>query len=318
MNLKEIYDLAVEVGISVDLRGTEEIEKKLERTREKYEELDDEEQEEFEQEKLDNPYADTRILYGDPETEVQKILVGIDIEVGEVLIADRLREKGEEIDLIISHHPEGKALANLHQVMHMQEEILHLNGVPINVAQGIMAKRIKEVERNLMPVNHNKALDAAKIFDIPLMSVHTPADNLVTDFLQNKIDEAEPERVEDVIELLKEIPEYKEAVNLKAGPKVIVGSKERKTGKVVVDMTGGTSGSKEAFKNLAQAGVGTLVCMHMGEEHRKKAEENHINVIIAGHIASDSLGMNLFIDKLTTEGIEVTSCSGLIRVERGE
>ena len=42
-----------------------------------------------------NPYADTRILYGDPDTEVSSILVGIDLEVGEVLLADRLREKGQ-------------------------------------------------------------------------------------------------------------------------------------------------------------------------------------------------------------------------------
>jgi hypothetical protein len=52
------------------------------------------------------------------------MMVGIDIEVGEVLLADRMGEKGQPIDLILAHHPEGKALADLHYVMHMQEDIM--------------------------------------------------------------------------------------------------------------------------------------------------------------------------------------------------
>ncbi|MBM7624644.1 Nif3-like dinuclear metal center hexameric protein [Sporohalobacter salinus] len=316
MKLREIYELALEMGIEADPRGEDEVNNKLKEIREEYEELDEEEKEEFDEAELDNPYSDTRILYGDSEEEINRILVGIDIDVSEILIADRLTEKGEDIDLVMSHHPEGKALAALHQVMHMQEDILYEHGVPINVAEGIMAERIQEVERRLMPVNHNKARDAARIFDIPLLSVHTPADNLVTKYLQNKIDEEDPKKVEDVIQLLKEVPEYKKAVTEKAGPKVVVGDEDRRAGKVVIDMTGGTGGSKEAFKNLSQAGVGTLVCMHIGEEHRKMAEENHINVIIAGHMASDSIGLNLFLDRLKEKEIEIIPCSGLIRVER--
>jgi len=316
MKLKEIYDLAIQTGIESDLRGADKVKKELARVKDKYEELDKAEKNDFDEEKLKNPYSDTRILYGNKDKEINKVLVGIDIDVGEILIADRLKDKGEEIDLVMAHHPEGKALAALHQVMHIQEDILYQHGVPINVAEGIMAERISEVERGIMPLNHNKARDAARIFDIPFMCVHTPADNSVTKYLQDKFDEEEPERVEDVVDLLKEIPEYKEAINVKAGPKVVVGSEERRAGEIVVDMTGGTGGSKEAFKNLSQAGVGTLVCMHIGEEHREKAEENHINVVIAGHIASDSIGMNLFIDKLEEEGIEVVPCAGLIRENR--
>ena len=58
---------------------------------------------------------------------------------------------------------------------------------------------------------------------------------------------------------------------------------------------------------------GTLLVMHIGEKHRKEAEKNHINVIIAGHMASDSVGMNLFLNELVARGIEVIPCAGLIR-----
>lgn len=316
MKLKEIYELAVKKGIENDPRGPKEIKRVLAKAQETYDDLKEDEKKEFDLEKINNPYSDSRILNGDPEKDVKLILTGIDIEVGEILIADRLREKGRQVDLVLAHHPEGKALVKLHDVMHMQSEIMELFGVPINVAQGMMAPRINEVRRSLLPLNHNKAVDAAKLFDIPMMCVHTPADNLVTTYLQKQIDDKQPETVGDVVKILKESPEYQEAAKIGAGPTIVVGDKERKAGKVFVDMTGGTGGSEDAYAKLAIAGVGTIVEMHIGEKHRKEAEKNHINVIIAGHMASDSLGMNLLIDELAKQGVEVITCSGLTRFSR--
>ena len=56
----------------------------------------------------------------------------------------------------------------------------------------------------------------------------------------------------------------------------------------------------------------------MGEEHRKEAEKAHLNIVIAGHMSSDSIGMNLFLDELEKKGIEIIPCSGLIRVSRNK
>ncbi|MBO8169484.1 MAG: NGG1p interacting factor NIF3 [Thermoanaerobacteraceae bacterium] len=316
MKLREIYELAIQAGIEADYRGEEGIKKLLEKEEKKYEQLKEEEKQDFDTEKLTNPYSDTRILYGDGEKEVKTILCGIDIEVGEMLLADRLREKGTEIDLVLAHHPEGKALAALYEVMHLQEDILNQLGVPINVAEGILSSRISEVRRGLLPLNHTRAIDVARILDIPLMCIHTPADNMVTRYLDKLFEEKEPETVGDIISILKEIPEYRQAVHDKSGPTVVVGSKEKRAGKVFVDMTGGTGGSEDAYEKLAHAGVGTVVTMHIGEKHRKEAEKNHINVVIAGHMASDSLGMNLLLDKFAAQGVEIIACSGLIRVER--
>lgn len=316
LNIGQIYETAVQKGIENDPRGRMEVERFLTKNQKAYNELKEEEKREFDQEKLKNPYGDTRVLYGELQREVKKILVGIDIEVGEILMADRLRDKGTPIDLIVAHHPEGKALIDLHEVMSMQSDIMSMFGVPINVAEGILASRISEVKRGLLPLNYNKAVDAARIFDIPLMCVHTPADNMVTTFLQKMIDEKNPDTVGEVVKLLKEVHEFGEAVKSGAGPTIVVGDKERRAGRVFVDMTGGTGGSEDAFAKLSQAGVGSIVCMHIGEKHRKEAEKNHINVIIAGHMASDSLGMNLILDELAKQEIEIISCSGLIRYSR--
>lgn len=316
MKIREIYQLAIERGMERDPRSKEAVLKLLEKEKKQFDELKEDEKKEFDQDKLFNPYSDTRVLYGDPEREVSRILAGIDMETGEVLLAERLSSRGTPIDLVMAHHPEGKAMAALYQVMKLQEDVLAKFGVPINVAEGIMASRINEVKRGLMPLNHNRAVDAAKLFDIPIMCVHTPADNHVNDFLQRLFDEKQPETLGDVVKLLKEIPEYAEAVKYNAGPNIVVGSKEKRAGKIMVDMTGGTSGSEDAYAKLAVAGVGTLVVMHIGEKHRKEAEKNHINVVVAGHMASDSLGMNLFLDELVRRGVEVIPCAGLLRYER--
>lgn len=316
MKISEIYEYVIARGMEKDPRGAEAVAAQLAREKKRYAEMKEEDKKDYDTDRLANPYSDTRVLYGDPAREVKRMLVGIDIEVGEVLLADRLGEKGRKIDLIMSHHPEGRALAGLYDVMHLQEDILARFGVPINVAEGIMVSRIGEVKRGLLPLNHNRAVDAARILGIAIMSAHTVADNQVTSYLQDLMDQEKPDTLGDVVKLLKQIPEYAEAVRHNAGPNIVVGNKDRRAGKILVDMTGGTSGSEDAYAKLAQAGVGTLLVMHMGEKHRKEAEKNHVNVIIAGHMASDSLGMNLLLDGLEEKGVEIIPCAGLIRHKR--
>jgi putative NIF3 family GTP cyclohydrolase 1 type 2 len=317
MKLREIYELFVKLGIENDPRGKERIENLLKKENEKFKKLDKKDLDYYEKARLANPFADTRILFGDENTEVKKVLVGIDMEIGEILLADRLNEKGEKVDLVLSHHPEGIAYANLDEVMHLQADVLCNYGVPINVAEGLLAGRIKEVSRGVAPANHQRPVDAARILNIPFMSSHTVADNMVYKYVKDLMDNKQPDTVGEVLDLLLEIPEYREGKKLGAGPRLFAGSPDNRAGKIAVtEMTGGTSGSKEMFEKMSHAGIGTIIGMHMGEEHRKEAEKHHINVVIAGHMASDSLGMNLLLDEIEKKGVEILPVSGLIRIKR--
>lgn len=317
MRLREIYEIIVSRGIEADPRGRDAVLKSLEKKKKKYEEMREEGKRFFDAESLANPYADTRILHGTGDEEVKTALVGIDMEVGEVLLADRLSSKGKKVDLIISHHPEGRAYANFYEVMHMQADILHKFGVPINIAESLLDDRVKEVERKVSPVNHTRAVDIAKLLDIPFMCAHTPTDNMVTNYLQSTFECKAPDTLGDILKVLNEIPEYQEAARNNAGPKILIGTRDRRAGKIFVDMTGGTEGAKEVFESLANAGTGTIVAMHLSEDHRKEAEKHHINVIIAGHISSDNLGMNLMLDELQkVDNIEIIPCSGFRRFSR--
>ncbi len=314
MKIKEIYNLAIEMGIEADFRGKEGIKGFLERKRKKYEKMEDKEKEEFDKETLENPYLDSRIYHIAEDKEVKKVLAGIDIEPAELLM---VKEIGD-IDLVITHHPLGKGLAHLADVMDLQCDVLNFYGVPINIAEGLMKERIEEVARGVNSANHQRTVDAAKLLKISLVNSHTPCDNLAANFLRKKIENnKEIERIDDLIRVLKEIPEYKEAVKIGAGPKIFVGNKENRCGKIALtEITGGTEGSSKLYEKMANAGIGTIIGMHMSEEHKKEAEASNINVVIAGHMSSDSLGMNLFLDELEKKGIEIVPCSGLFRVSR--
>lgn len=315
--LGDIYRIAVKTGMAVDARSHDEIERVLDDAKKAYDKLDESEREFFDTEKLSNPYSDTRICEGDPEMQVRGMLVGIDMETAEVLLADRLREKGEPIDLILAHHPEGPGYANLHEVMYMQADLWAAQGVSIAAADQLIAPRAGEIQRRISPVNHYRAIDAARLLGFASMSCHTPADNCVNAFVQSFLDERTPRTLDDIVKVLREIPEYADAARKGYGPAIVAGTGSARAGRMVVDMTGGTEGPKEALDRLSAAGVGTLVGMHYSEEHKKHAEELKLNLVIAGHISSDVLGMNLILDEIEKAGdVQVVCTSGMVRVRR--
>ncbi len=290
MNLSRLYNLVIKFGIDRDPRKKTSI----------------------------NSYEDTAILYGNPQTQVRKTIVGIDIEVGELLLADRIRQR-QGLDLVISHHPEGKAYAALSEVMQLQVDLLRKVGVSQAVAQQLLEERKREVFRKILPQNHMRAVDVAAILDLPFMCVHTPADNHVSSFIQGLMNKEKPKRVQDIVDILMDIPEYKEAAENLVGPRIILGNPKRAVGRIFVEMTGGTEGSKETFDKLYKVGVRSLVAMHLSEEHFRKVKDANLNVVIAGHISSDTLGLNLLLDRVerqAKEKFQVINCSGFRRIRR--
>jgi len=319
MKLKEFYRAVIETGIKNDLRGKPEIRRVLAEEKVKFDKLDEEDKGYFDKDRLFNPFSDTRVLHGDGELEVRKAIVGIDMEVGEVLLTYLLNKELErKIDLIIAHHPEGYALVRLFDVMKLQSDLMAACGITLSVAEKLMEKRIGEVERRLMPVNHNRTVDVARVLGLPLICIHTAADNCVTHFLKQLFDKEKPARLRDILHLLKRIPEYQRAATLQLPPKIVSGTEDSRCGKIFVDMTGGTEGAKDVYEKYAAGGVSTLVGMHISEEHLENAKKANLNVVIAGHISSDTLGLNLLLDQVDKKGnLEFISISGFDRVRRG-
>jgi len=311
MTQQQILELAIKMGAQADLRGAEAVAKYLARQKKKFADLPAKKQADFDKDRLVNPYLDSGV-WVDSGNSVKRAMAGIDITPGETVIAKSLG-----LDAIISHHPVGKGLAMLDEVMSLQADVLALCGVPINIAESLLSIRISEVARGTHSANHYDVVDAARLMGINLMNVHTPADNLVASFLDKEIKNKKIEYVGELIDLIAGIEEYKESAKRGVPVKLFSGSEENHAGKIVLtEITGGTSGSKDMYREMANVGIGTIVSMHMSEGHRKNAKDAHINVVVAPHIASDSLGMNLFLDELEKKGIEIVPCGGLIRIKR--
>jgi putative NIF3 family GTP cyclohydrolase 1 type 2 len=237
--------------------------------------------------------ADSGIIV--PGENIRKIAFGVDIDTAEIMLAKQLG-------------------VDLYKVIDNQIDRMVEAGVPINKAQKVLAERKEQVDRNMHVTNYDKAATAAKLLNMPFIGIHSPADFLVEDFLQQYLDDRLGDKpqalVQDVIDLLMELPEYKNAY---AQPKVRVGSEKSYAGKVFVTMAGGTSGGKDVMKAYFEAGVGTLVVMHVPDDVVKAVKEQNIgNVVVAGHMASDSIGINLVIKALEEKGLKVTRMSGVI------
>lgn len=316
MRIWDIYKLAVTMGIDADPRGRDAVEEALEEQRELYHELSAKEQERFDKDLLNNPYPDTRLLWGDPDRDIQHVFVGIDVGPSELMLVDRLNQKGAGIDLVMAHHPEGIALTTLHQAMDLQTDIFHGCGIHVNVAEQILQNEAHKISIDLAVGNYNRSVDMARLLELPFMCVHTPADNLVQHFWEQRFAVEKPKRVNEIVKMLETEPEYAEAAHYHAGPRLLNGAERNRTGRIMVDMTGGTDAGPKMYERLGQAGIGTVVAMHMSDGTLDVLSSQHINVILAGHMSSDSLGMNLFLDQLQQRGVKITAGSGVKRHSR--
>ncbi|NQT33223.1 MAG: NGG1p interacting factor NIF3 [Candidatus Omnitrophica bacterium] len=317
MKLETIYELAVSKGLKEDQRSQKTIDAGIKKVKAEYKKSTGADKKAFDKERLKNPYADTRILCGSGSEEIKNIMVGVDIGVAELLLADKLHEKGVDVDLVISHHPSGRALAQLHEVMAIQPGLWQKYGLTEEVSEGLMEDRMKEVARGVSSGNNTRAQDAAQLLGIPFMCTHTVADNCVASYLQKLFNAKKPKKLKNVLSILKGIPEYADGMSKGAGPYLLIGKEKDDAGKIFVDMTGGTSPPDKVFGRLSQSGIKTMVGMHCKESGYKLAKTEFIKYVIAGHIASDNLGMNLLFDAIEKKGrLNFIECSGFRRIRR--
>ncbi|MDY6769170.1 MAG: NGG1p interacting factor NIF3 [Candidatus Nanohaloarchaea archaeon] len=312
--LQDIHEFAVEEGIAEDPRDREQIENLLNERDEEYEGLEGVRKERFDEDRLDNPFDDCKVLYGGEE-EVETVAVGIDIETQELLLVDEL---DKDVDGVITHHPQGRAYARLSDVMQLQIDAMEKAGIPVSQAEGVIQEGAQKVRQGVHPKNHPRVPRAAELLDIPFMAMHTITDNHAYQYVKDYLAEEEPRTLDDLVDALLELEEYQWELEHGAGPEIFAGSGSNRAGEIgVLGFTGGTDAGDEMIEKMMEAGIDTLVAMHATREQVETAEEHSINIVTSGHMASDSLGMNLLLDKLQDEfSLDVVELSGFKRVER--
>jgi len=243
-----------------------------------------------------------------PGKKIKKVLMGVDMDTAEIMLAKQLG-----YDCVVSHHPRNTD-TNMLDVLHDHYNKLEALGVPRNKSQKLLEERKTELSYARHVSNSRRSESAAKLLDMPFMCIHTPADviseRIVQEFLDKKFGKKPETTVQEVAEALEEIPEYKNSVRK---PVIRVGSKDSYAGKIYVLMSGLTGPGAKILKAYFEAGVGTLVKMHISEKDAKEIKEQGIgNVLIAGHMSSDSLGMNVIAKHWAEKGVETTMMSGVV------
>ena len=201
--------------------------------------------------------------------------------------------------------------------MDLQLDMLKKKKIEENLARELLLSRKAQVARKVSAANHQKTVDIARYLKINFMCMHTAADNLAYRYVENALKKEKPKCVADVMDMLLDIPEYTHAARLNNPPLIFVGNKKSKVSNVHIEFTGGTEGPKDIYSRFSKAGIDTIIAMHQSEEHFKECLKAQINVIVASHIASDTLGINLMLDYLLTKGkFEVCDFSGFKRIAR--
>ena len=319
MKIYDAYMMGVEAGMARDLRPQAEVKRMLDDEKARFDSLPDDMKELFDTERLWNPYADSRfsvMAEEAKELDAVRFMWGIDISPSEILLADRLREKGERIDAVVAHHPLGSSKTLFPEVMMQMTAMFENMGVPKERAHDLVKDRMDQVLRNMQGFNYNQAADSARLLGIPLFNIHAPADNMVEEFMVNKMKEDQPSTLQDIIDSLMKEPEQRLAAKYNSPPVILCGNPEDECGKIMVKMNGGTSFSTDTYEALAEAGVNTILAMHYPDDHYKIAKEKGISLVISGHMCSDSIGVNLICDLWENEGVEVLPCSGFTRFSR--
>lgn len=320
MKLSAFFERAVQHGIDADPRGKKRVAAILKKYSDRKKKLDGVEKELFDDERTWNPFPDSRVINGSGNEEIKHLIIGIDMETQEVLLTDRLRQQGKKIDAMFIHHPEGRALADLDKMMPLQADVLMNLGVPVNHTEGHLRPRMDRIWRAIHADNLYRTERAAELLGIPAFCCHTITDNLVFQFMEKHICKKEYDCLEDVVKAILEIPEYKIFAKKGNPPIIVAGSGSGRTGKIAAsEFTGGTNGPEELLVAQSQAGVGTILSMHVTEKTLEEAKKHHVNMIQCSHMASDAIGINLLLDRLEKDAghkFETTDISGFVRVRR--
>ncbi len=258
--------------------------------------------------KLDEKPYDTDIIV---ESEnIKRVLIGIDMETPELLLA---RELG--FDCVVSHHPKAdNCVVDFAKVMDVQIDRMVKAGVPINKAQKVLKKKQQSIDLGRHASNYDRVSSAARLMNMPYLNIHIPADFITEEIVQTKLDKVfsnKPKtKLKDIIDELNSWEYYKGKV---AQPVIRVGSSDDYAGKIEVLMAGGTNGGVDVYKSYFEAGVGTIIAMHVPEDVKKAvAEQNIGNIIVAPHMPSDSIGLLEIVKTWREQGFKVTCMSGIV------
>jgi len=240
-----------------------------------------------------------------PGKKVKKALFAIDAGTPEIILAKQMG-----YDLLIGHHPVGPARLTFSEVVRRHAEFMKGKGVSRKVADDETARLVEKIDVRAHPANYLHEQEVASMVGLPFMNIHLPIDQITREFLLRTISRAKAKTVGELVEKLSRIPEFKSA-NTRI--EVRLGKSSNLLGKWALVFAAGTNGGYAIAKAYFDHGVDTVIYLHVDyDEPSKLRKDGKGNLVVLGHMAGDSIGINLFLKRLRRAGV-VADTLGVVR-----
>ncbi|MGI0037144.1 MAG: Nif3-like dinuclear metal center hexameric protein [Nitrososphaera sp.] len=229
---------------------------------------------------------------------IRKVMIAIDVGTAELILARNLG-----CDAVIAHHPIGAASVNFYKVFERHVDYLVEHGVPQKIAKKAVAELEERVETRTHADIYSDVVGAAMAMKMPLVNIHQPCDEYMRKVILRAIKNGNTERVSDIVESISKIPEFKRAATK---VRVRFGSDKNKAGHWALVIAAGTNGGFPVAKAYFEHGVDTVIYLHVdyGDLTKLRAEKLAGNLVVLGHLAGDSIGLNGLADRLEGLGVE--------------
>lgn len=248
-------------------------------------------------------------------TRISHALMGIDVGTAELFMARQLGYHA-----VIAHHPAGYA-GPFWDVYHLHVGQMVAAGVAADVAEQAVAARIEGFKAASQRENYDHVASVARLLEMPFLNIHSPLDEVGRRIMQHTVDEQLARKpsstVADVRDALLKLPEYAAARTQMQNP---LGAWDAPAGKVIVSHGAYTNGGYPVAHAYLTSGVNTICCIHFPLEDAQRLAREGVqgNILVMGHIAGDSVGINPYVARLRESGLEVTTFSGIIGEVRAQ
>jgi hypothetical protein len=249
--------------------------------------------------------ADSGIWF--PGSDLRRVLVGIDVGVPELLLARQLG-----FDAVIAHHPIRRA--GFWRVFLRHRELLSAAGVPEEAIAAAIEARAAAMRLTEPNNNDDHVASVARLLRMPFLNIHLPLDEYTRRVLVRTAAECQELKrsatAADVAGAFGGLPSFARAGAL---PQVVYGDPDQPAGRILVSIAAGTNGGFRVASACLRNGVDTLVYMHVGPEDLQRMSEERFPgaLIVTGHMAGDSVGVDALVMALRRRGLEVETFSGV-------
>lgn len=239
--------------------------------------------------------------------DIRKVLFGIDIDSSDLYYA-----KANDYDAVIAHHPQANVI-NANEVYKDHVKIMKRNGVLEDVAKNAVKDKYEQLRITAQAANYDNTISVAKMLNMPFLNIHQPLDEIGRRLMQENVDKTLINNKATLRDVVNGLNDFREMQVARTKVELLIGKEDDKPGKTVVAHGTYTNGGYDIANLYFENGINTVIYIHIDyPSYIRLQNENKGNLIISGHIASDAIGINPFVNELKERGLEVTTIKGII------